>query len=258
MRLHTICFSPTGGTKKVIDQVGKCWEEIVEIDLSNNEIDFGGIDLSKEDTVIIAVPSFGGRVPQIALSHIKKLKGNQTKAVLVVVYGNRAYDDTLIELYEAVEKQGFEIIAAVAAVAEHSIMREYAKGRPDDNDKIQLQSYGKIIKEALEQSKGFYKLTLPGNKPYREYKGVPFKPKAGNSCTKCKVCAKACPVAAIPEDKPNKTNESICISCMRCIKICPTNSRKLNKLMLTLASKKMGKLFEERKNNEIFVAIKED
>ena len=75
---------------------------------------------SKEDLCIIGVPSFGGRVPAIALERIKALSGNNATAILITVYGNRAYEDTLIELEDTLIEKNFTCQAAIAAVAEHS------------------------------------------------------------------------------------------------------------------------------------------
>lgn len=66
------------------------------------------------------------------------------------MYGNREWEDTLTELQDTLERLGFRCISAVAAVAEHSIFRQFASGRPDANDKIQLAEFCTLIQERLE------------------------------------------------------------------------------------------------------------
>lgn len=122
MKFYNIHFSPTGGTRKVANLLtSKLTQEACEIDLTDPTLPFETISLDKEDIALLAVPSYSGRVPAPALQRIAALKGNGAKAILVCVYGNRAFEDTLIELLDTTKKAGFKTIAAVAAIAEHSI-----------------------------------------------------------------------------------------------------------------------------------------
>ena len=126
MRIVQIVFSPTGGTQKVTDIITAEWEKpVTKIDLSNATSDYTAINLEKDDLAVIAVPSFGGRVPALAAQRLGEIHGNQALCVLVCVYGNRAYEDTLIELNDVAIQSGFNVIAGIAAVAEHSIMHQY-------------------------------------------------------------------------------------------------------------------------------------
>lgn len=255
MKLYQICFSPTGGTKKVMDILGRAWEcEKIDIDLSVRDLDFAAYHLQGEDVCLVAVPSFGGRVPDVAVQRIAKLQGGGAKAVLVCAYGNRAYEDTLLELEDVLVKQGFSCIAAVGAVAQHSIMTQFAAGRPDAEDEKELLEYAARILESLGRPAIENEpVKVPGNRPYKEYNGVPMTPKAGGKCNGCKKCASACPVGAIDETHPDQTDSNLCISCMRCIQVCPQGARKLNKLMVFAAAKKMEKVCSSRKKNELFL-----
>ena len=98
-RTYEICFSPTGGTKKVSTfLVNEFSGESVNIDLSDSKTGFQDISLSADDIAVIAVPSYGGRVPVPAAERLSMIRGNGAKAIIVCVYGNRAYEDTLVEL----------------------------------------------------------------------------------------------------------------------------------------------------------------
>lgn len=252
MSLYTIYFSPTGGAKKVVEQLAKNWGEAPqEIDLSDRTADFSGYSFTEQDACLIAVPSFGGRVPEAALTRLVSMHGGGAKAVLVVSYGNRAYDDTLLELQDAANTCGFSVIGAVAAVAEHSIMHQFGAGRPDGADCAELSAFAEKLKKATSTSGT---LSLPGNRPFRPYGGLPMKPKASKVCTRCGLCAKNCPVGAIPADDPAKTNTEICISCMRCVQICPVQARSNSKALLLVAGQKMKKSCATRKPNELFLA----
>ena len=121
MKTVEIIFSPTGGTEKVARILTSRWElDTVTIDLSDAKADFSQYIIEKEDRVLIAMPSFGGRAPAVAMERLKRIAGNGAGCTLVCVYGNRAYEDTLVEMEDAAKECGFRVIAAVAAVAEHS------------------------------------------------------------------------------------------------------------------------------------------
>lgn len=237
----------------MMDLLGKELEAEREIDLTKPETDYGAYSFGPEDLCLIGVPSFGGRMPGTALERLKKMQGNSAKAVMVVTYGNRAYDDTLLELKEELCASGFRAIGALAAVTEHSIMHQFGAGRPDQEDQKELKAFAAQIKEKLKHQDGGTKLEVPGNQPYREYHGVPFKPKAGKKCRKCGICAKQCPVLAIPKDHPESVDADRCISCMRCVSVCPEQARDLSRAVLLVASGKMKKACSGRKPNELFL-----
>lgn len=124
MKVFDIVFSPTGGTEKASGYIANALEgETVAVDLTDSGLGFRTVATTKEDVAVIAVPSYGGRVPAVAAERLGMMRGNGAQAVLVCVYGNRAYEDTLVELEDAAKDAGFRVIAAVSAIAEHSIVR---------------------------------------------------------------------------------------------------------------------------------------
>ena len=118
MSVVEIIFSPTGGTWKAANMIDRNWgENRTKIDLSNAKTDFTKCEIKQEDMVLVAMPSFGGRAPAVAIERFRKIQGNGARCTIVCVYGNRAYEDTLVEMEDAAREAGFRVIAAVAAVA---------------------------------------------------------------------------------------------------------------------------------------------
>lgn len=253
MRICEIIFSPTGGTKKAADMLSQgLSDEILTVDLTNSQTDFKQIPLAPEDTAVIAVPSYGGRVPAPARDRILKLKGNHAKAVLLCVYGNRAYDDTLAELSDLAEQSEFRVVAAVAAVAEHSIARRYAAGRPDAKDQETLRNFAQQIRKKLVMGSS-QPLSLPGNRPYRKSGGASLIPKITKACTQCGLCREKCPVQAISARNTGIVNPRKCISCMRCVSVCPRSARKVSAAKLLAVNLALQGACSRRKECELFL-----
>lgn len=253
MNVYELCFSPTGGTQKAADLLtGALTEKIVRVDLTDPKANFSTVSLTEEDVAVIAVPSYGGRVPAVAAERLAAVRGGGARAVLVCVYGNRAYEDTLVELEDTAKQAGFQVAAAVAAVAEHSIARQFAAGRPDAEDARQLREFAGRIQEKLTAG-NYAEPAIPGNRPYKKAGGVGMVPKPTKACTKCGACAQACPVQAIHADNPKAVDEKTCISCMRCVSVCPQDARKVNSAMLAAAGMMLKKACSVRKDCELFL-----
>lgn len=242
-KINTMYFSPTGTTKKVVSEIANK----ISHNISNNEITLNNIDFTlsrvrketvsftEEDIVIIGVPVYAGRVPNVLLKYLNSIKGNGALAVSVVVYGNRNYDDALVELKDILESNGFKVIAAGAFIGEHSFSKILAKNRPDEKDMHIVNDFADQIYAKIITKDEIQTVAVNGNKPYRKYympknkDGVPVDirkvvPKTNSNCNNCKLCVNICPMDSIDYMDVSKLN-GICIKCGACIKICPTNAK---------------------------------
>ena len=250
MKNYQIIFSPTGGTEKVANAITQNWSQVDTIDLSIPDTNYADISFESDSLVLIAMPSFGGVAPQLALDRLSRIKGNGALCVIAAVYGNRAYEDTFVQMEDYAQNAGFRVIAAISAVAEHSIIHEYAAGRPDLDD---CKVLAKFCEQVLEKasSNDFSKPSIPGNRPYKK-SGTGMIPKADSACTPCGQCALKCPASAISTDNLKISDKSKCISCMRCVSICPTHARKVSSLMTSIAAAAIKRACSVKKENELF------
>ena len=71
MKLYDIVFSPTGGTQKATTLLTDALEgEVTHVDLTDSKQDFRTVELVQEDVAVISVPSYGGRVPAVAVERL--------------------------------------------------------------------------------------------------------------------------------------------------------------------------------------------
>lgn len=250
MAYYLITFSPTGGTERtakiLASGIAENWNSI---DLLRPVPE---ASLTSDDICLIAVPSFGGRIPTTSAERLGKIRANGARAILVCVYGNRAYEDTLSELQDVLESRGFDCIAAVAAIAEHSIVREFGAGRPDAADDAELTGFAEKIKERLEHPAD-KPLSVPGaHGTYKPFRNTPFVPAETDACFHCGTCAEACPAEAIG-DTPDAIDPERCIKCMRCEAVCPAGVRKLDGKIYAALRERLAAVCAGRKENELFL-----
>lgn len=234
-KVTLIYFSPTGTTLKVLEGIarGMGVDNAARVDLTlPAQPDQAAVSFSDE-LVLVGAPVYGGRLPVQVIDRLKGLKGENTLAVPVVVYGNREFEDALLELKDLVAERGFYPVAGGAFIGEHSFSTKdipIAQGRPDEADLLKAAAFGKKISEkigALPSVENPVTLDIPGRFPYeggvRKMTAAPVTRQA--LCTVCGDCAGVCPTGAVSVEKEVTTAVENCIRCCACIKACPEDAR---------------------------------
>lgn len=268
-RINTMYFSATDTTKKVVTKVADKIAENVDRQIAINSIDFTlpkarkeKVCFTEKDLVIMGVPVYAGRVPNVLLKYLDTILGNGALVIAIVVYGNRNYDDALIELTDILKLKDFKVIGAGAFIGEHSFSKTLAKNRPDERDMAIVTEFANKIYSKMKSEDKLRPIVVKGNKPYRKYykpkneEGNPVDirkvtPKTNNNCKNCKLCANICPMGSIDAKDVSKMN-GICIKCCACIKKCPNNAKYLddedylrhkNELEIDFTSRREPELF---------------
>ena len=243
-RVLAVFFSATGTTENVVTRVAASIAE--ELGVECESFDFtlpssreAVLSFSADDLVVLGTPVYAGRVPNVLLKYLGTIQGNGAVAVPIVVYGNRNYDDALIELRDILEKDGFHTVAAAAFIGEHSFSYILAKGRPDEADVAIADDFAERVKgklRAITDSRTLAPVTVKGvPHPYRGYyhprdrQGNPVdlrkvRPLTSEACNDCKICAESCPMGSISYDNVSEYI-GICIRCGACVKKCPQHAR---------------------------------
>lgn len=269
-KVWAVFFSPTGGTEKVAVTIAQAVAKALnagydtyDFTLPQKRVD--GVAFGEGDLVVLGTPVIAGRVPNLLLPYLKeKLRGKGAIGVPVVSFGNRDFDDALIELRNVMEEVGFQTIAGGAFVSEHSFSRTLGAGRPDEKDVALLTEFGQKIAEKINlgwiYSGPAY---VKGQDPIRPYftprdrhEGAidirKVKPVTGENCCDCGICAAVCPMGAISKEDP-RLIPGTCMKCCACVKKCPTGAKVFEDAGFIYHKEELEELYERRAEPSYFV-----
>lgn len=256
MKIHIVYFSATYTTRTVCQGVARhLGGDIIEHDITNRAPE-RAVEIPADELLVIGMPVYCGRIPEMAAERVRQFYGRETRAITLVVYGNREYDDALLELTRMVEANGFRTLAAAAFVGRHCIFPAVASGRPDAADRERMQDFAKACEPLLQVSAdALLPVEVPGNRDtYCPHKRVPFCPVPTADCSNCGTCASLCPTGAISQLDAREVNADLCIACGRCVLVCTQHGRHFEGEMYQGAAANFVRAYGARKEPEFFFA----
>ena len=262
-QVKLISFSPTGTTQKILESIaeGIAVDDVAHINVTLPESAQQPIPPFSDELVIIGAPVYGGRLPVDAVKRFNRLQAKNTLAILVVVYGNREFEDALLELKNLAIALGFNPVAGGAFIGEHSFATAdvpIANGRPDSRDVQKARDFGAKIKDkvaALPSPDVPIDLEIPGGFPYEAEgaRSMAVSPvTTEDACTVCGTCAGVCPTAAISINGGVATEIALCIRCCACVKNCPTGARVWEDGMMKKIANWLNENCRTRKEPQLF------
>ena len=148
-RVTALYFSPTHGTRAYVRAVAAAIPgEHREVDLTRPEERRKEYHFTENDLVILGVPVYYGRVPEVE-GLLDGFHGGNTPVILLAVYGNRLIDDALVELSDLCAARGFRTLAAGSFVAPHTFSAKVGKGRPSETDLAAAAELGRRAADKL-------------------------------------------------------------------------------------------------------------
>jgi len=272
IKLKRLYFSATGRTKEILDAITESLKDNVgiisteDINITHKDIREKPLQLDTEDVVIIGVPVYAGRVPNILKRFFKAFKAEGNKAIIFVSYGNRHYDDALVELNALATEAGCHVIGAGAFIAQHAFSKTLAKGRPDNEDYRAIDTFSKVIAQKISATpvQRLMPEKIKGENPIRPYytprdikdQALEFKPIipsiSASQCNACGICVAICPMQSL-EIQETATVKGACIKCCACVKSCPEGAIQFDNKDFIAHREALEAKFSKRREPEWFV-----
>lgn len=272
-KVNAVYISPTGNVKKVTSAIAERAAKVLDVPLGSDDFTLpetrGSVrNYGSDELVIFGTPVYAGRVPNKFLPFVQELfKADGALAVPVVCFGNRNFDNALIELRNQLELNGFHTIAGAGVVTEHVFSDQLAPGRPDGGDMEQLKQFAEEIAaktSSIDADNIPAPITVRGDDPVGPYytplgiDGKPAvflkaKPKTKEDiCTGCGTCVKTCPMGSISAEDPSQVT-GICIKCHACIKKCPTGAKYFDDPAFLSHVEMLRSNYSRRSESELFL-----
>lgn len=173
-KVWAVYFSGTGTTKKTVDRIAHRLAEALGTDCEVYDYTLPAarrqeLTIPSGDVAVVGCPTYAGRVPNLLMPYLRDMvHGEGALAVPVVLFGNRNYDDALMELSQLLTADGFSCVAGGAFVGEHSFSRTLGAGRPSGADVGEMDAFAEHVAAKLVAG-DTAPVTVGGCDPIRPY-----------------------------------------------------------------------------------------
>ena len=115
VRIHAVWFSATGTTKKTVTRIARRLADALgavyeEYDYTLPAARQQALTIPAGELAVVGCPTYAGRVPNLLMPYLRDMvRGSGALAVPVALFGNRNYDDALMELSQLLTAGGFTL-----------------------------------------------------------------------------------------------------------------------------------------------------
>lgn len=242
-KVTAVYYSAIGSTKAVTEKIAGLVAEKLGVPVSSCDYTLPDSrtethHYSSSELVVFGTSVYAGRVPNKLLPTVQNcFKADGALAVPVVTFGNRNFDNGLIELRNELENNGFHTIAGAGIACRHVFSEKLAPGRPDETDWKAIENFAvSVAEKVMNLAEIPAPVSVRGDDPVGPYYtplGIDGKPAVflkakprtkAELCDQCGICVKACPMGSIDAADPSLV-PGICIKCQACVKKCPSGAK---------------------------------
>ncbi|NBK21036.1 MAG: hypothetical protein EOM68_03310 [Spirochaetia bacterium] len=246
MNYTLLVFSPTGHSKACALAVAKATKQaFVELDVTHFTQRLKPLAFS-DTTLIVAYPVYGGRVPVLFAEYLRgQVSCTNCKALAIATFGNRAFEDALVEMEDLLLEKGVSLIGAASIVCEHSYTDKVGAKRPDFED---FQVLDRLAVYLNGETKTVHP---PGNRPYKRAMPVadpPYMPQPKDKAHPISSqCYAVCPTSCLA-----KGDADLCIHCCACIQV-SNNTLVMENPWFGEFTKHLEATCQKRVNSELYL-----
>ncbi len=164
-----VFFSTTGNAEQIVLESGEYIAHNLGVpfeseNFTKHDEQRDVLTFSEGDLVIFGTPIYAGRISNKILSLVKNMfQGNGAFALPMVVFGDRRFDNSLVDLASELKKNNFNILAAGACACAYDFS-EMNLDRPNTDDRKHREAFcATVVDKTFAATMPLDDLEIKGN-----------------------------------------------------------------------------------------------